>query len=66
MAKSRSVPKRSSISAEERRYRREEDVRTLRRYAEMAGEPGRLRSAENMLRRETRQVQNVLGKPKGK
>ncbi len=62
MKKKGSSSRSPSMSAEERRYQLERDTHTLREYAELKGNQSRLRAAESALRKETRQVQSVLGK----
>jgi hypothetical protein len=44
----------------DRKYQAEDDARIMRRYAELQGDSGRLRAAQNLLRTEVRQTQALL------
>jgi hypothetical protein len=54
--------KQAAISADERRWQRESDARTLKEYAQIQGDPSRLRAARGQLRDEGRAIQRAIGK----
>lgn len=58
--------KAKGISADERRWRAEEDASTLKRYQEIVADSGRTKAAEAAIRKEIAAAQAVLAKKKGK
>lgn len=48
--------------AQEKRYRAEDDLRTLRRAEEVRSDPGRVRMAQRVAREEVKVLSRVAGK----